>query len=274
MQAHVPAAPTFTNPATYYNKLHVVLDTGSNPSDAEFAIAISTDNFVSDTTHFVQSDDTIGTTMIWQTNTLWGASGFDIIGLTPGVTYTVKVTARQGNFTQSPYSATAQASTSNATLVFDLDVASTDSESAAPYTVDMGTLTLGSVTTASNKVWVDLSTNGENGGQVSVYDAYAGLRSSAVNYTITSSSTNLSSASEGYGLQVSSTSNLTSVSPYNGASENVGIIDSTIRPILNSSSAPVSSGRASISVKAKAATSTPASSDYADTLTIIATGAF
>src|SRR3972149_5623688 len=40
-QANVPPAPTFTDPSNYYNKLKIVLDTGSNPSDTKFAIAIS-----------------------------------------------------------------------------------------------------------------------------------------------------------------------------------------------------------------------------------------
>src|SRR5687767_2487820 len=43
MQAHVPTAPVVTNPASYYNKLHIVINNGGNPSDATFAIAISTD---------------------------------------------------------------------------------------------------------------------------------------------------------------------------------------------------------------------------------------
>lgn len=274
MQANVPAAPTFTNPATYYNKLHIVLDTGSNPSDAQFAIAISTDNFVTDTTHFIQADDTIGTTITWQTNAVWGASGFDVIGLAPGTTYTIKVTAKQGNFTQSPYSATAQVATSNSTLTFDLDIAPTDSETASPYNIALGSLTAGSVTTASDKIWIDLSTNAENGGIVYIYDAFAGLKSSNLNYTISSSTSNLTSSSEGFGVQVSTATNLTALTPYDGSSQNVGVVDSTIRKILDSGGNAVSGGRASLSVKAKTSTTTPAASDYADTFTIIASGAF
>ncbi|MFZ1654805.1 MAG: hypothetical protein WBO92_05305, partial [Candidatus Moraniibacteriota bacterium] len=60
-QANVPPAPTFTNPANYYNKLRLTLATGGNPSDTLFAIAISTDNFV--TTNYVQSDNTVGATL-------------------------------------------------------------------------------------------------------------------------------------------------------------------------------------------------------------------
>ncbi len=45
-QANVPSAPSLTNPANYYNTLLVTLVAGENPSDAVYAIAISSDNFV------------------------------------------------------------------------------------------------------------------------------------------------------------------------------------------------------------------------------------
>jgi hypothetical protein len=277
MQANIPPAPTFTNPSNYYNKLHLVLSTGNNPSDTTYAIAISADNFSSDT-RYVQSDNTIGATLgseDWQTYTTWGgASGFDIIGLQPDTTYTVKVTAEQGNFTQSSWSATSQVATANVTLSFDIDTSSTDTETSAPYTVSMGNLTSGSVTTAPDYIWLDLSTNAEYGGHIYLYDSYTGLRSSSLNYTISSSSTNLAAAQEGYGIKVNTTSNLTAQSPYNGASDNVGVVDTTIREVFNSGNAPVSNGRGSLAVKAKISSTTPASNDYEDTITLVASGAF
>jgi hypothetical protein len=48
-QSNVPSAPTLTNPSRYYNKLHIVINNGSNPTDTVFAIAISTDVFATDT---------------------------------------------------------------------------------------------------------------------------------------------------------------------------------------------------------------------------------
>jgi hypothetical protein len=277
MQANVPPAPTFTNPSNYYNRLKLVLDNGNNPSDSTFAIAISTDNFASDT-QYVQSDNTVGSTLgseDWQSYTAWGgATGFYIIGLNPNTTYTVKVAAEQGNFTQTGYGPTAQVATSNVTLAFDIDVSASDTETAAPYTVSLGNLTAGSVTTASNYIWIDLSTNAENGGVVYLYDVNTGLKSSVLNYTISSSSTNLTAATEGYGVRVNSVTNLTAQSPYDGSSNNVGLVDTTIREVLNSGSSPVSSGRGSLEIKAKASTTTPASNDYTDTLTMIASGSF
>lgn len=274
-QANVALA-TLTNGGSWYNKLLLTLDPQNNPSDTQFAVAISTDDFA--TTQYLQNDGTVGSSLgseDWQTYSAWGSgSGSYVIGLTPGTTYKVKIKSRQGDFTEGPYGPVASGTTSNSTLSFDIDVSSSDSETSAPYTVSLGSLSAGSVTTAPNKIWIDLGTNAENGGFVYIYDAYAGLKSTNVNYTISSSSTNLTGATEGYGLQVSSTSNLTAVAPYDGSSENVGAVDSTIRTILNSGNAPVSSGRSSIQVKAKSATQTPAANDYVDTLTIIATGSF
>ncbi len=277
-QANVPQAPTFTNPSTYYNKLHFVLATSSNPTDTKYAVAVSNDNFA--TTYYVQSDHTLGVSAVYQTYAAWGGdSGAIVIGLTPNTTYAMKVKAVHTKYTETEFSPTATAATVGATLTYDIDVASSDSESAPPYTVTMGTLTPGSVTTATSKIWIDLATNAENGAFVYAYDTLSGLRSTNANYTITSLTTNLASVFEGYGLQVASVGQtsggpLLAVSPYNGALENVGAITTTSQTVFTSSNAPIIGGRGSMYLKAKSATTTPAAEDYADTITLIASGSF
>ncbi|MBI1863130.1 hypothetical protein HYS00_03350, partial [Candidatus Microgenomates bacterium] len=125
MQAHVPPAPTFTNPGSNYERLKFVLATGNNPSDATFAIAISNDNFV--TTNYVQSDLTVGTVLgpeDWQTYSSWGgASGSVITGLLANKTYKIKVKAEHGDFTESGWGPTASAATIDSTLTFGVDSA-------------------------------------------------------------------------------------------------------------------------------------------------------
>jgi hypothetical protein len=162
-QANVPPTPTFTNPSSYYNKLKIVLDTGGNPSDTKFAIAISTDSFASDT-RFVQSDDTVGSTLgneDYQTYTNWGgAGGTLIIGLVPGTTYQVKVKAMQGKFTETGYGPTASAATINPTMTFDIDVSASDTETAPPFATNIGSLIAATVTDSPEKIWVDFTTNG------------------------------------------------------------------------------------------------------------------
>lgn len=281
LQANVPPAPAFTNPDENYNKLQLILDTGDNPSDAEFAIAISTDAFATDT-KYVQSDDTVGPTLgseDWQTYAVWGGgTGFFVIGLTPDVTYTVKVAARDGDFTQTAFGPTASAATIDPYLTFDIDVSATDSETSPPYTLPLGTLSSSSVTTGSDKIWVDFATNAEMGGEVWIYDVNSGLKSTATNYTITSTSTNLAVASEGFGVRSNSATQvsggpLVASAPYDGSNDNVGLVDTTIRSIYTSAD-KIIGGRSSVLVKSKASNVTPAATDYADLFTLIAAGVF
>lgn len=281
-QADVPPAPNIDNPSNFYNKLQLTINPGPNPNDSEFAISISSDAFVSDT-KYIQSDHTISTQLNdddWQTYTAWGgASGFEIIGLTPGTTYTVKVAARQGWYTQTGYGPTDSAATSDPSISFDIDVSSIDTETAPPYTLNFGSVSLGSVNTASNRIWMDIDTNAESGGYVYIYSANNGLLSAHTSHTISSVTGNLAALSEGFGIQNNSATQtsggpLTALSPYDGAADNVGIVNSTIRELYSTGTNPIVGGRASVTLKMKPSANTPASSDYSDTLTLIAAGTF
>jgi hypothetical protein len=122
LQASVSAAPTFSNPSTNYDRLKFTLNSGIGAADTTYAIGISTDNFVSDTTHYIQSDNTIGTSMVWQTYPQWGgSSGAYVTGLSSNTTYYIRVKARQGNFTEGAWSSASSAATSFSSLTFSLD---------------------------------------------------------------------------------------------------------------------------------------------------------
>lgn len=122
----IPGTPTFTNTGgTLYNSLDFVVVTGSGQQDdTKYAIAISTDDFV--TTYFIQTDDTIGASEAWQTYINWGSgTGERVTGLTPGTTYKIKVKASYGtgsdaDDSETGYSASASAATSqpNLTITF------------------------------------------------------------------------------------------------------------------------------------------------------------
>lgn len=279
-QANVPPAPTVVNSTNWYNKLRVTLATGGNPDDTKFAIAISPDGF--STTQYVQSDQTIGPTLgleDYQTYSAWGGgSGALVIGLLPNTTYSVKAKALQGKFTETGFGPTASAATVGARLTFDIDVSATDTDTAPPFTTDLGSLTPGSVSTTTNKVWVDFDTNAESGGRVYVVASNTGLRSQKNNYTISAVTANLTSQSEGFGVQ-GSTATEGSGGPftldafYNLSSENVGIADTSVRSLFQAS-APVTSGRGSFVLKAKPSAVTPAASDYQEILTLIASAHF
>ncbi len=157
MQANVPGIPTLTNPGNNYDRLKFIIDTDNNPSDTVYAIAISTDNFVSDI-RYIKSDNTIGTSLTasdYQTYTAWGgATGAYVTGLVQGTTYYIKVKAKEGDFTESQYSSVASATTSNAQLTFSVDSS----------TLTFDNLNAGNSYTDSNKTTVlTTSTNAYNG---------------------------------------------------------------------------------------------------------------
>lgn len=279
-QANVPSAPSFTNPSNYYNKLLMTLVAGENPSDTLYAIAISSDNFV--TTQYVQSDDTVGTVLgseDYQTYTNWGgSSGTLIIGLTPNTTYKVKVKAIQGSKTETDYGPVATQATVGARLSFDIDVGANSADDNSITTLSLDNLTSATVVNSTNKIWIDFDTNAENGGRVYIKGTNAGLQSTQASYVIASVSGNLASQQEGFGLQGSTATQLsggpfTLMSAYALTADNIVASDTIIREIFTAS-APVIGGRGSILLKGKASAVTPAANDYQEVLTIITSASF
>jgi hypothetical protein len=270
-QAHVPKISTFDNGSgTYYNKLHFVIDQQGNPSDALYALSISTDNFVSDT-RYVKSDLTVGASLVladYQTYTTWGgAGGANIIGLLPGTTYYLRVKATQGKFTESAYGPIATVATVSPQLSFSIST----------NTIAMGSLLAGTVVDAPSTINLTFATNAASGGDIYVNGKNTGLASTRASFTITSATGDLSILSSGFGARVTSTGatsgTLTAVSPYNGVSNNVGLTDTTIRRMINATG-PVVGGTGSIILKAKSASSDPAANDYTETVTMLASASF
>lgn len=280
--ADVPPAPAFVNSANWYNKLEITIDPGSNPSDTTFAIAISKDNFAT-APEFVQDDGSVGPNLgseDFLTYAGWGgSSGSFITGFDEcGITYYVKVKARQGIFTESGYGPVAQADLECPSISFDIDTAPTDTETSAPYTIDFGILSFSTVNEANDKIWIDIGTNAENGAIVFMSSTNNGLLSSTNSYTINAVTGDLSALSEGYGIQADT---ITQVSGgplsfnanYNVTGDNVYAIPTTLDEVF-SSSAPVTDGRASLILKSKINSAVPEGDDYEDLLTVIASGSF
>lgn len=272
--ANVPPAPTFLNTDASDVHLKLTLNTGSNPTNTTYAIAISTNNFT--TTNYVQSDTSIGPALgseDRQSYAAWGgASGFFVTGLSPSTSYTVKVKAYQGRYSESAYGPTATASTGTATLSFSV---ATSLTSTPPFAVSFANLANGSVFAANATVNLAISSSASSGGTIYVKDLYGGLRSSASgNYTLTSATADLGSASKGYGAQISSVTQtsggpLSASSPFSGVSNNVGAITTSLQPILSTSS-QISNGTATVTLRAKTDITVPSSNDYTDTLTFVA----
>lgn len=282
LQASVSAAPTLVNPDNWYNKLHLTINPdGDDPPDTQYAVRIASG---SGAFQYIQEDMTVGNDLgdeDWLSYSSWGgSSGTNIIGLYTGTLYTVQVAARQGRFfTQFMWSPAATASTVNSMLSFDIDIAPADTETSSPYLLSIGDLAQGGVITAPNRVWIDLSTNANGGAFIAISGTNGGLQSTAVSHTIASQTEDLTAQPDGYGARSSTVTQsaggpMRALTPYNGSSNNVGVLDTSKRYIYDSTASPVSGGRVSFELKAKASNTTPSANDYADIITIIASGSF
>jgi hypothetical protein len=272
-QANVPKIAAFDNGGgTFYNKLHFVIDEQNNPSDALYALSISTDNFNTDT-RYVKSDLTVGVSLAladYQSYAAWGgASGANIISLSllPNTTYYLRAKATQGKHTESGYGPALSVATVGPQLSFSL---STNS-------INIGTLLPGSVISAAQTIDAAFATNAASGGEVYINGQNTGLLSTRSGFSIGSASGDLSALTRGFGVQVSAISAssgiFSSLSPYNVAGNNVGITDTTIRRIMTASG-PIVGGSSSVLLKAKAAANDPAAADYKETLTMLASANF
>ncbi len=183
--------------------------------------------------------------------------------------------------------------TVNQSITFDLDTATTDTESATPYTVDLGTITtsdtrVSGTTDSINYIWMDLGTNASGGATVTVKNANGtnGLVSTSTPAdNINSADGAIADGTENYGLCVVSvaqtTGTLSIASGYSGNTcagnselNDVEALSSTTPEAIVTSTAPLGAGRAQIAVNGAISSSTPAHSDYTDTLTFIATATF
>ncbi|HET8991919.1 MAG TPA: hypothetical protein VFN31_02700 [Candidatus Saccharimonadales bacterium] len=278
-QANVPII-TISNPGNNYDKLKFVLDAQSNPSDALFAIQVSTSsNFSSNVTYVTPSDTLTAnlTTIDYQTYASWGGStGQNIIGLSPNTTYYVHARATQGQFSESAWGPVSNASTVGQQLSYC--VYTNANCAAAGSAVAFGGLTAGAISASPTNIGVDFATNADLGGNVYIYSQNGGLTSVSNAYTIASATADLSTASSGYGAQVASVSQtsggpLAGVSPYNGTGNNVGALSTSIQSILTSAN-PINGGSAAVKLLVLPSSTAPDANDYSDTLTLIAAASF
>jgi hypothetical protein len=272
-QLAIPQAPTLNNGSgTYYNKLGFTLNdsmgNSTYPTDVTFSVEVAnTSSFTSPS--YVQTGGVLGSSPFFQSYASWGGSGGSTItNLTPGLTYYVKVSAKQGEFTNTAYGPSQNATLTNPSVAF----------SVSPSSVSLGSLLSGAVETSSN-ITVGLTTNADFGGNIFVSGtSNAGLHSPSQGYTIGALTGNLASSSEGFGLQGNSATQssggpLTIESPYNGSSNNVGAESSSYAQIFSAANAIVS-GSATLDLQAKSSTSDPGGTDYAETLSFVAAASF
>lgn len=280
-QANLPNV-SLSNPSNYYDKLHFTIDQQGNPTDALYALRIQTTNTTCSSptaTYYVQYDDTIGASLTladYQDYATWTSGSANIIGLATNTTYCLSAKATQGKFTESAYGPASSASTVGQSITFCLYAgASCGSGSTTSFS---GGLVGNNISTSSPNLGVDFATNADSGGSIYIYSQHAALQSAsipsgAINTGSAGAYTDLFSAASGYGAQITSATSIGKVFPYDGSSNNVGPLLTTVSTLLNSS-IPVASASATIQLQAKPTTTTPAASDYTDTITVIAAASF
>jgi len=189
--------------------------------------------------------------------------------------------------------------TVNATITFDLDTAAANTcsttESAAPYSVALGTITntdtrVSGTTDGVNLLCLDLDTNAGGGAVVTVSNANgsSGLVSTSVpaDDIDTADNTAASDNVENYGLCIITTSATTGTlddeGGYDGDSCTVDTEGNTVQAMsavtpenmFDTNGAPIAGGRGSIAVNASITIAQPSHADYTDAITFIATGTF
>lgn len=154
------------------------------------------------------------------------------------------------------------------------------SVSTPPYSVPLGQLTTGAVTTGTNRVCVRVSANAPGGEIVQIRDANGGLASNAVPADkINAVSATLVAGTAGYGVCSSNVGNgFHASSPFAGICDTssnhaVGAL-TTSDQIIWSAPAFVTNAFGEMLTKAAISNVTPAHNDYQDTITITVTGTY
>ncbi len=180
----------------------------------------------------------------------------------------------------------------NQTLTFDIDAEADfgSDESSAPYTVELGTLSTGSVTHSDSSsvkmIVLEAATNASGGLNVTVQNANgaSGLVSTSTPAdTIASSTGTMAAGTSNYGLCVATaglTGFIRAAGTYDAAACALASATNPIRGLTTTpanivtSSSVLASGHAEVVVNAAISGSVPAHADYADTLTFIGTATF
>lgn len=280
-----------------YDKARVEIDPQGNPSDTLYSIEISTDNFNSDiriidpTSRMPKdisqkSSDDFLTTAEWHDyNDSQGTSwthGYNIQGLKPNTLYSVRITALNGDLTESSPSPSKTATTSIPTLSFDIDIApssNSTTETTAPHNISLF-LIPDTIVSSDDTIWQDIATNITHGINVTVQGQYGGLYNSNANHLITSQTTDLATVAEGIGLQMLSTSqsysstsgagelaSITTTTDYDTTGNNVGKFETTANTIFSVDS-PLYGGKTDTIIKARATNTTP-DGNYQEVVTFI-----
>jgi len=213
-------------PSGCYDRARFEINPQGNPPDTVYSVQLSPDNWStilyldgsshtleSVLSHNINDYKTLAEWQILDNGTDWSRE--NILGLTPNTTYRIRLTALNGNYTETGFSPQAIASTAYPYIELDLDIATNSGvETVAPHRVDIGVLGVLAPTAAQNNVYVDFQTNIQSGMSVYVKDEFGGLSNGT--YTIVSASEDLANAlnGDGFGIKVDSVSQIANNTGY------------------------------------------------------------
>lgn len=290
-----------------YNRAKFEIDAQGNPADTLYAIQVSTTSdfssnvyYVDPTTHLLKSEldiadfipkcqweGTIATGACVAGNTTWVK--YNVLGLTPGTTYYLRVSAHtglaaDGKFSQSPWSPAVSTTTGDPFLNFDIDIGDDLGDiTSAPHILDIGNLIPTVVKTSTNSFLVRVESNSVYGITTSIKSLNSALLHTNTVSTIAAYAGDLAGTPSGYGIRnVSSLNDATNTTwigditvattpidfTDSGATDKVGGAFSMYIPLFTSNGLPIYDGTAGFTAKAKAATTTP-SGIYSETLTLL-----
>lgn len=295
-----------------YERAKLEINSQANAADTRYAIQISTASdfssnifYVDGTTRFLKTTLTINDFLPkceWEGTTSAGVCGspnatwqkYNILGLTPNTTYYVRLSAQHGSstnatFTQSEWGPSDSTTTASPRITLDVDIAtSTAGSSNTPYLVNMGQLSAGSITTATDMIIFRLSTNALSGITTQIKGLNAGLLNDGDPSLIPSVNGDLASLGTGFGLRNESTTNSavnigtigditisTTPSDFTDAvtSEQVGQVPTSFVPLFNSGGLPLHTGVTGFQVKAKPDLA-DAAGNYSETINFVVIGVF
>lgn len=272
-----------------YDRGHFEIDPQDNPSDTLYGIQVSETSDFS-TTYYIDSDTftlipaTSRTIDDYKTESFWENELFNIRNLNGNTQYWIRATALHGDFTESQPGPSKSATTTFPILQFDISLADTTAVPPVPAANAISlTLPAGSIEKANLLIWMDSGTNWRNGMEISLRGLYGALYQNA-STEITSSTLDLATAAQGFGLQhyqmgqdyntASGNGDLSTIAvqdvytqTYSSRTENIGDIpQSPSTSIIYDSSGPIYNGQTGTYVAGKSRTTT-SPGNYTETIT-------
>lgn len=276
-----------------YDRARFEIQTNNNPADTLYGIQISEDNFSSDVRYIdgttkKPKDIADRTISDYLSQSAWETPVFNLAGLDSSTTYYLRIVALHGDFTESQPSPVLSATTTSATLDFDIDIddiTGTSTESAPPYSIAFidprKLIQTGPPQTAEDLIWLDSVTNARGGFVILQKGLYGGLYSANETYTIPGGDIDLNGTTEGFGIQnyyaaqiyhtSSGSGDLAEIeiaSAYAQSDNVVGDVDTLFKKIYEAQG-PVVGGRTGTLIKARASATTPEETDYTEDITFV-----